>query len=96
MEGGPAAKAFELPTTALRRTTSWTPDGRAIAFINSVKGVGNIWQQSVTGGPPAPVTHFTSGKIFNFQWSHTKRLALSRGTETTDAVMIRNFREGSN
>ncbi len=95
MEGGPPAKVFELTATALHRITCWTPHGREIAFINSVKGVGNIWQQPISGGPPAPVTHFTSGKIFNFRWSRSGRLALSRGTETIDAVMIRNFREGA-
>ena len=43
-------------------------------------------------GPATPVTHFTFGKIFNFQWSRDGRLALSRGTETFDVVLIRNFR----
>ncbi len=92
LAGGPPVKVFALPATALHLSASWTPDGRAIAFVNSVNGVGNIWRQSVAGGPPAPVTHFPSGKIFNFQWSRDGRLALCRGTETTDAVLIRNFR----
>ena len=68
-----------------------TPDGRAISFINSVNGVGNIWEQPVTGGPPKPVTHFTSDEILSFDWSRDGRLALSRGTEPTDAVLIKNF-----
>ncbi len=43
------------------------------------------------GGPPRPSTHFTSDKIFWFDWSPDGRLALSRGTRQTDAVLIKNF-----
>ena len=57
-----------------------------------MNGVGNIWEQPVAGGPPKAVTHFTSDKIFWFDWSRDGRLALSRGTDTTDAVLIKNFR----
>jgi Tol biopolymer transport system component len=91
--GGPPAKEFPLPETADPPPLVWTPDGRAVAFVNSVNGVGNIWQQPVAGGPAEPVTHFNSGKIFKFDWSRDGRLALSRGTEAVDAVLIRNFRE---
>jgi len=45
----------------------------------------------VAGGPPKPVTHFTSDKIFWFDWSPDGRLALSRGTATRAAVLIKNF-----
>jgi Tol biopolymer transport system component len=88
--GGQPAKVFPLPVTA-RGPLPWTPDGRAISFTNSVNGVGNIWKQPVAGGPPTPVTHFTSDKIFHFDWSRDGRLALSRGTDTTDAMLIKNF-----
>jgi Tol biopolymer transport system component len=88
--GGQPAKVFPLPVTA-GAPLHWTPDGRAISFINSVNGVGNIWEQPVEGGPPKPVTHFTSDKISWFDWSRDGRLALSRGTDTTDAVLIRNY-----
>jgi eukaryotic-like serine/threonine-protein kinase len=89
--GGQPAKVFALPV-AVRSPFLWTPDGRAISFLNRVNGVDNVWEQSVMGGPPKPVTHFTSGKIFWFDRSRDGRLALSRGTEPTDAVLIRNFR----
>jgi hypothetical protein len=69
----------------------WTPDGHAISYINTLNGVGNIWEQPVAGGPPKPVTHFTSDRIFSFDWSRDGRLALSRGTTPRDAVLIKNF-----
>lgn len=90
-EGGPPAKVFPLPRTYVQPLL-WTSDGRAISFINSVSGVDNIWEQPLAGGPPTPVTHFPSGKIFYFAWSSDGRLALSRGTEPSDAVLIKNFR----
>jgi Tol biopolymer transport system component len=90
--GGQPAKGFPLPTTiASDSPVHWTPDGQAISFINTVNGVANIWEQPVEGGPPKPMTHFTSDKIFWFDWSHDGRLALSRGTDTTDALLIKNF-----
>ncbi len=90
--GGQPAKVFPLPTTIPSDCPiHWTPDGRAISYINNVNGVSNIWEQPVEGGPPKAVTHFTSDKIFRFDWSRDGRLALSRGTDTTDAVLIRNF-----
>jgi serine/threonine protein kinase/Tol biopolymer transport system component len=90
-EGGQPTKVFPLPVNNAGPFL-WTPDGRAISYINSVNGVGNVWEQPVAGGPPKPVTHFTSDKIFYFDWSRDGRLALSRGTDLTDAVLIKNFR----
>lgn len=81
-----------MPATFLSRPLRWTPDGRAICFLNTVNGVGNVWEQPVAGGPPRPVTHFTSEDIFGFDWSRDGRLALSRGTQPNDAVLIKNFR----
>jgi len=91
--GGPPEKVLELPQTSSLPPLAWTPDGLAVSFINNINGVGNIWRQPVSGGPATPVTHFASGKIFNFQWSRDGRLILSRGTETIDAVLIKDFRE---
>jgi len=88
--GGQPVKVFPLPVTG-SYPLHWTPDGRAISFRNRVNGVGNIWEQPVTGDLPKPLTQFTDGEIFWFAWSGDGRLALSRGTEQTDAVLIKNF-----
>jgi Tol biopolymer transport system component len=95
MAGGPPARVLPLPKTSIPLPLAWTPDGGSVAFINMVDGVTNIWQQPLAGGPSTPVTHFKLGKIFNFQWSHDGRIALARGTETVDAVLIRTFRDTS-
>ena len=90
--GGQPTKVFPLPTTIPSNCpVHWSPDGHAVSFLNRVNGVDNIWEQPVAGSPPRAVTHFTSDKIFDFDWSRDGRLALSRGTDTTDAVLIRNY-----
>jgi len=40
-----------------------------------------------------PVTDLTSGHIFDFAWSRdSKDLLLSKGEETSDVLLISNFR----
>jgi Tol biopolymer transport system component len=91
--GGPPAQIFALPATAVRSSQlAWTTDGRAVSFINHVSDAGNIWNQPVAGGPPKPVTHFAADQIFAFAWFKDGRLALSRGAEPVDAVLIKGFR----
>jgi Tol biopolymer transport system component/DNA-binding winged helix-turn-helix (wHTH) protein len=91
--GGPPAKVYPLPESATPSHLVWMPDSRAIAFVNHGKDADNIWQQPLAGGSAIPVTHFALGKIFNFQESRDGRLVLSRGTESVDAVLIRDFSE---
>ena len=45
------------------------------------------------GGEPHQVTKFASGRIFSFAWSRDgKQLLLSRGSESSDVILISNFR----
>jgi Tol biopolymer transport system component len=94
ISGGPPVKVFPLADTATHMPLSWTPDGRAVAFVNDVNGVGNIWKQPLQGGAATPVTAFASDHIFYFRWASDGRMAVSRGTETVDAVLIDRFRDG--
>ena len=91
--GGPPAQVFALPATAVRSSQlAWTPDGHAVSFVNQVSDAGNIWNQPVAGGSPKPITHFAADQIFAFAWLKDGRLALSRGSEPVDAVLIKGFR----
>jgi serine/threonine protein kinase/Tol biopolymer transport system component len=89
--GGQPAKVFTLPATT-GGNIHWTPDGRSVAFLIRGDDSVNVWMQPVAGGPPKQVTHFTSENIFYFDWFRDGRLALSRGTEPIDAVLIKNFK----
>jgi Tol biopolymer transport system component len=93
--GGKPTKSFEVLATydedccPLR----WTPDGRGITYADNRGGVGNLYVQPLSGGPPHPLTHFVSEGIVWFAWSQDgKQIAIARGTDSSDAVLVTNFR----
>ncbi len=100
--GGPPAKTFDFPVTvtggraiafARKGVIQWAGDGRGITYIDTRKGVSNLWSQPLDGGPPKRLTDFNTDKIFNFAWSRGgEKLVLSRGLRNYDVVMINNFR----
>jgi Tol biopolymer transport system component len=89
IEGGEPVKVLDLSAEAV----AWSPDGRALTYVDTRNGVSNIWSQALAGGPPKQLTHFTSELIFSYAWSRDgKRLAVARGQMTNDVVLITNFR----
>ena len=91
IEGGQPTKTFDA-SDALR-LLRWTADGRGIVYVLTRGGVSNLWAQPLDGGQPKQLTNFTSDLIFSFDVSRDgKQLALSRGTVTSDVVLISNFR----
>jgi Tol biopolymer transport system component/DNA-binding winged helix-turn-helix (wHTH) protein len=71
----------------------WAPEGEAVEYVLTRNGVSNIWRQKLSGGPPKQITNFESGQIFDFEWSRDgKQLALTRGSESSDVILISNFR----
>jgi len=82
---------FDQP--AGQSNLKWSPDGMGLQFILTRKGASNIWEQPLAGGDPHPITNFTSGRIFGFDWSKDgKNLSLARGEIHSDVVLISNFR----
>jgi len=74
-------------------TTRWSPDGKGLQYLLTRSGATNLWEQPLTGGDPHQVTRFASGRIFSFAWSRDgKQLLLSRGNESSDVILISNFR----
>jgi serine/threonine protein kinase len=93
--GGDPIKVLDLPQS-YRQTNAglrWTPDGRSLNYIDTINGVSNIWSLPLDGGPPKQLTDFKTEQIFWFDLSRDgKQLALSRGTQTSDVILISNFR----
>jgi Tol biopolymer transport system component len=90
-EGGSPAHEFRRPLGA--GGLHWAPDGKGVQYGLTRRGASNIWEQSLAGGDPHPVTDFTSGHIFDFAWSRDgKQLLLARGEESSDVVLLSNFR----
>jgi serine/threonine protein kinase len=89
--GGAPVHLFPLPedTNQFR----WSPDGKGVQFILTRDGAANVWEQPVTGGPRRQITNFTSGHIFDFDWSRDgKQLFLAKGEINSDVILISNFR----
>jgi Tol biopolymer transport system component len=79
----------DFPNSAGQAYLQWAPDGRTIHFIDSRKGVSNIWSCDFRTGRVEQVTNFTSGRIYRFAWSPDgKTLALARGGSTSDIVLL--------
>ncbi|HLL77057.1 MAG TPA: protein kinase [Pyrinomonadaceae bacterium] len=92
IEGGPITRIAE-PPFRLGPVLRWTPDGKAIAYIDNRGEAGQIYALPAAGGPPRQLTDFKSDSIFWFDFSRDgKQLALARGTQTSDVVLISNFR----
>jgi len=91
LDGGTIMHQFDWPASAWR--PRWEPRGDAIQYVLTQNGVSNIWQQRLSGGPPKQITHFDSGEIFDFEWSRDgTQLALVRGTESSDVILMSNSR----
>lgn len=89
--GGATTATFVRPIGAGR--LHWAPDGKGLQYLLTRRGATNVWEQPLAGGAPHPVTDFTSGRIFDFAWSRDgKQLLLAKGEETSDVVLISNFR----
>jgi len=92
-DGGPPVKTFEIPPNVVFQTLlRWTPDGQSLAYIIDRDGISNIWTQPVDGGAAKQLTDFKSDQIFWFDWSPDGRqLGVSRGSVTSDVVLIRDL-----
>src|SRR5207247_625726 len=91
-EGGKAVKVFDV-RHALPPRLRWSADGGAVLYVADRDGVSNIWSQPIDGAAPRQLTDFKSDRISFFDWSRDgKWLAVSRGTQTNDAALIRDFR----
>jgi Tol biopolymer transport system component len=93
--GGDPIKVLDLPRPSFASAPGlrWTPDGRALTYIDTINGVSNIWKLPVDGGAPKQLTDFKTDQIFWFDFSPDgKQLALSRGTQTSDVILIRDFK----
>jgi eukaryotic-like serine/threonine-protein kinase len=89
--GGSPVHVFPRPSGS--GWARWSPDGKGLQYMLTRKGATNIWEQPLAGGEPHQITDFTSGRIFSFSWSRDgKQLFVARGSETSDVVLISNFR----
>jgi Tol biopolymer transport system component/DNA-binding winged helix-turn-helix (wHTH) protein len=91
LDGSSPMRTFGVPggIDGLR----WSPDDQGLQYLLTRDGATNIWEQPLAGGEPKQLTNFTSGLIFDFNWSsdHTK-LLLTRGSISSDVILLRSLR----
>lgn len=88
-EGGKPLQKFPLQPSVISRFVRWTPDGKALAYVDTRDGVSNIWLQPLDGAPPHQLTNFDTENIFYFDWSRDgKNFAIARGTITSNVISI--------
>jgi Tol biopolymer transport system component len=93
--GGEPIKTLEVSVGFRDVGLGWTADSKAIIYADA-RGYGdnsadNIWSAPIDGGASKQLTNFSSGLIFAFQVSRDgRRIALSRGTQTDDVILIRD------
>jgi Tol biopolymer transport system component len=91
-EGVGIIKTIEMPST-YRLHHIWAADGRAVIYRNRIRDVSNIWKQPLDGSSPIQMTDFKSNGVSWFDLSRDgKHLVLSRGAESSEIVLISNFR----
>ena len=90
VDGAGPARTF--PTAYARRSpfgVTWAPGGQALEDLVPRDGATNLWRFPLDGSAPRPVTTFPSEQIINYRWSRDgKTLAMSRGTQSADVVLI--------
>ena len=93
LDGGEPVKSFDIPRLSIPNLSwqrvRWTPDGRALTYIDNRDNVSNIWRQALDGSQPQQLTDFKSDRIINFEWSPDGRLLTCvRGVVKSDVVML--------
>ena len=94
INNGRIEKIFPSPPGVYREAClRWSPDGKALQYLLTKGDVTNIWEQPLSRESPRQITNFTSGRIFDFNWSPDgKRLLMSRGEVSSDVVLLSNLR----
>ena len=88
IEDGQLLKTFAAPSGKFE-TLDWIFDGQSLAYIKERNGKSNLWAQSIAGGPPRPITSFTTQHIFDFAVSPDgQNIAMARGSVMSDIVLI--------
>jgi TolB protein len=95
VEGGPPTKSIDVPVTTSGGSPGWFPDGKSLVVADSRTGAQNLRSLPLDGGPMKQLTDFKPDHVFTFDWQLAgggKLAAMSRGTITSDVILISDFR----
>ena len=67
----------------------WMPDGKGFSFLETHHGYSNVWFYPLdSSGHRHALTNFDSQRIFSYAWSKDGKLAMSRGSDSSDVILI--------
>jgi eukaryotic-like serine/threonine-protein kinase len=100
LEGGPALKEIVMPPDLQNMNGSqalgWTPDGKGLTWLSTIKNAQHVMMQPLAGGPPVQLTHFETepALITCYAWSKDgKKLAITRQKyNARDIMMFTGYR----
>jgi eukaryotic-like serine/threonine-protein kinase len=100
LEGGPAPKEIVMPPDLQNANGApelgWTPDGKGLTWLSTIKNAQHIMMQPLAGGPPVQLTHFEAepALLAHYAWSKDgKKLALTRQKyNARDIIMFTGYR----
>jgi len=95
LEGGPALKEIVMPADLQNMNGSqillWTPDGKGLTWLSTIKNAQHVMMQPLAGGPPVQLTHFETepALITQYAWSKDgKKLAITREKYNARDIML--------
>jgi DNA-binding winged helix-turn-helix (wHTH) protein/Tol biopolymer transport system component len=90
VDGGPPVKTFEVSGGI--RNPRWSANGEGLQYLLTRDEVTNLWEQPLAGGEPKQLTKFTSGHMYDFNWSSDRsHLLLTRGSTSSNVILLQNF-----
>ncbi len=67
----------------------WMPDGKGFSFLETHHGYSNVWFFPLDSSERRhALTNFDSQRIFSYAWSKDGKLAMSRGSDSSDVILI--------
>lgn len=88
--GGKPLSMFNLNPLPERSIIRWSADSKSLVYARQL--VAELWQQPIGGGKPSKIVALGSDRILNFDFtSDFRRIVFTRGTTTTEAVLLNNF-----
>ena len=92
-EGSPIMQLVVGARSLNNTSVKWSPDGKAVLYVDNADGVGNVWMRRLDGETAKQLTDFKADGLFRFDISSDgKNLVCARGGWKHDAFLIRNLR----
>jgi Tol biopolymer transport system component/DNA-binding winged helix-turn-helix (wHTH) protein len=93
MSVDPLAAVRFVDVTATVAKIFWSPGGKSFEFIEETPEGARLWRQGLEeGAQPALLLTVPKDQVFGLAWSTDgKTLAISRGRQVNDAILLKNF-----